>query len=117
MRMERVGHVAGMYGGDEEYTRGFGGAMWRKDTPWRPEPRVNDNTEIGLKNWKDGADWIHLTQNRDKKRALVQAVMNLRVPYNAGNFFSRSKPNRFYRKNLPHVVTRVFKLSYTSKYA
>jgi hypothetical protein len=32
--------------------------------------------EIG---W-DGMDWIDLTKDRDQSRALVNAVMNLRVP-------------------------------------
>jgi hypothetical protein len=35
-----------------------------------------DLREVG---WKD-ADWIDLAQNRDRWRALVNAVMNLRVP-------------------------------------
>jgi len=33
-------------------------------------------------------DWIHLVQNRDQLRALVNTVMNLRVPTLAGNFLS-----------------------------
>ena len=33
-----------------------------------------------------GIDWISLAQDRDRWQALVNAVMNLRVPYNAGNF-------------------------------
>jgi hypothetical protein len=33
-------------------------------------------------------DWIHLAQYRDKWRALVNTVMNIRIPQNVGNFLS-----------------------------
>jgi hypothetical protein len=35
-----------------------------------------DLGEVGL----DGVDWIYMAQDRDKWTAVVNAVMNLRVP-------------------------------------
>jgi hypothetical protein len=43
-----------------------------------------DLREIG---W-DGMDWIDMAQDRDQWRALVNTVMNLRVPLNAVKFLS-----------------------------
>jgi hypothetical protein len=46
----------------------------------RPKRRWVDNIKADLLEigW-GGVDWIGLTQDRDKWRALVNAVMNLRV--------------------------------------
>jgi len=40
--------------------------------------------EIG---WK-AVDWMHLAQDKDRWRALVNTVMNIRFPKKAGNFLT-----------------------------
>jgi hypothetical protein len=47
----------------------------------RPRRWWADNIKMDLREigW-DGMDWIHLAQDRDQWGALVNAVMNLRVP-------------------------------------
>jgi hypothetical protein len=47
----------------------------------RPRRRWVDNIKMDLREigW-DGMGWIDLAQDRDQWRALVNAVMNLRVP-------------------------------------
>jgi hypothetical protein len=47
----------------------------------RPKRRWVDNIKMALKEieW-DGMDWIDLAQDRVQWRALVNTVMNLRVP-------------------------------------
>jgi hypothetical protein len=48
--------------------------------PERPRRRWEDNIKMDLREvgWM-GVDWIDLAQDRDKWRALVYTVMNLRV--------------------------------------
>jgi hypothetical protein len=42
-----------------------------------------------FKKWdRVGMDWIDMAQDRDRWRAVVSAVMNLRVPQNAGKFLT-----------------------------
>jgi hypothetical protein len=36
----------------------------------------------------EGMEWIELAEDRDRWRGLLNAVMNLRVPQNAGNFLT-----------------------------
>jgi hypothetical protein len=38
-----------------------------------------------FKKWDGRMDWIDLAQNRERWRAIVNAVMNLRFPQNGGS--------------------------------
>jgi hypothetical protein len=55
----------------------------------RPRRRWLDNIRMDLVEvgWGD-VDWIGLSQERDRWRALVNSVLNLRVPQNAGKLSS-----------------------------
>jgi hypothetical protein len=47
----------------------------------RPRRRWEDNIKMDLRQTGiDGANWIHLSQNRVQWRTFVNTVMNLRVP-------------------------------------
>jgi hypothetical protein len=45
----------------------------------RPRRRWEDNIKMDLQEVGWGMDWIELAQDRERWRALVNAVMNLRV--------------------------------------
>jgi hypothetical protein len=69
----------------------------------RPRRRWEDNILLALQ--KVGCrsmGWSELAQERDRWRALVNGVMNLRIPYNAGNFWTRCKPVNLSRRTLLH---------------
>jgi hypothetical protein len=53
-----------------------------------------DLTDIG---W-GGMDWIDLAQDKDQWRALVNTVMNLRVPLNVGQFLNSCTIGGFSRR-------------------
>jgi CRISPR/Cas system-associated protein Cas7 (RAMP superfamily) len=50
--------------------------------------------------------WIKLAQEKDRWRALVNAVMNLLVPQNAGNFLTSPEPVSFSRRTLFYGVIK-----------
>jgi hypothetical protein len=79
-KMRWTGHLA-QFG---EKRNAYGilvGKPERKRPLGRPRRRRVDNIKMDLRElgW-GGMDWIDLDQDRDRWRALVSTVMNLRVP-------------------------------------
>jgi hypothetical protein len=61
--------------------RGLVGQLEGNKPFGRPMHRWDDNIKIDFQELEWGRmDWIDLDQDRDRWRALVNAVMNLRVP-------------------------------------
>jgi len=78
--MRWAGHVARM-GERRDVYRVLVGKPERKRALERPRHRWKDNIKMDLEEVGcGGMDWIELAQERDRWRALVNAVMNLRVP-------------------------------------
>jgi len=67
----------------------------------RPRCRWEVNIKLDLKEVGcRGVDWIELAQDRDMWWVLVNVVMNVQVPENAGNFLTSLKPVSFSNRAL-----------------
>jgi hypothetical protein len=85
-RMRWAGHVARM-GEKRNVYRLLVRKPEGKRPLGRPRHRWMDNIKMHLSEIGLGVvDWIGLAQDRYRWRALVNSVMNLRVPCNAGNY-------------------------------
>jgi hypothetical protein len=78
-RMRWTGLVARMEGNRSAYRILVGKPEGRRPLG-RPRRRWEDNINMYIQKWVGGMDWIELAEDRDRWRALVNAVMNLRVP-------------------------------------
>jgi hypothetical protein len=79
-RMRWAGHVARMGVVKDAYNILVGRPEGRRP-PERPRRRWEYNIKMDLREMGFGdVDWIHLAQDRDRWRAVVNTVMRLRVP-------------------------------------
>jgi hypothetical protein len=76
-----MGREGSKNGGRGMHIYDIGGKARRKETTGKTRRRWVDNIKTDLREigWY-GRDWIDLAQYRDHWRALVNTVMNLRVP-------------------------------------
>jgi len=101
-RMRWAGNVVRMGERRGEY-RDLMGKPEGKRPLGRPKRRWQGNIKMDLQEvGSGGMDWIDMTLERDGWRALVNAVMKLRVPQNAGNFLTSWKPVSFSTRALLH---------------
>ena len=78
-RMSQAGHVERMWKGRGVH-RVLVGKPDGKRPLGRPRRRWEDNIKMDLQEVGGCGDWIELTQDRERWRALVSTVMNFRVP-------------------------------------
>jgi len=78
-RMRWAGHVARM-GEGRGVHRVLVGKPEGKRPLGRPRHRWEDNIKMYLREVGGDGDWIELAQDRDRWRALVNTVVNFRVP-------------------------------------
>jgi len=76
-----MGWACSAYGGEERRMQVLVGKPEGKRQIGRPRRRWDDNIKMDLQEVGcGGMDWIELAQDRDRWRALLNAVMSLRVP-------------------------------------
>jgi hypothetical protein len=82
IQKNEMGETCSTYGGEERYIYWvLVGKPEVKRPLGRLRRRWDDNIKMDLQEAKYvGMDWIDLAQDRDRWRAFVNAVMNLRVP-------------------------------------
>jgi len=101
-----MGRACGAYGRGECVYWVLVGKPKGKRPLGRPRRRWVYNIGMDLQEVGCGyMDWIGLAQDRDRWRTVLSAVMNLRFPWNVGNFLTSCKPVSWSRSTLHRAVS------------
>jgi hypothetical protein len=79
--------ACGAFGEEERRIQGIGGRNLRERARLG-DPGIDGRIILRWFFRKWGVEWFELAHDRDRWWAVVNAVMNLRVPYNAENFLN-----------------------------
>jgi hypothetical protein len=72
----------------------------------RPRRKWEENIRMDLREiGREGVDWIHLAQDRDQWWAVVNMVINIRVPQKVGSFLTRRVTVSLSRRTLLRGVS------------
>ena len=105
IKRNEMGRACGMYGRHERLIQVLVGKPDGKRPQGRPRCRWEANIKMDLQEMGRGVmDRIDLAQDRVRWWALVNMVINLCVPYNAGNFVTDWGPVSFSGRSLLHGV-------------
>ena len=105
IRMRCAGHLV-RRGRREVHTEFWWGNLKERDHLEDPSLYQTMILRCVFKQWDAGMDWIDLAQDRDRWRAVVYAVMNLRFPYNTRNFLTSWRTVRFLGRSPLHGAWR-----------
>ena len=76
-----MGGACRTYGGEKSRIQDFGGETEGKRPFGRPRSRWEDNIKMDLQEVGClGMNWVCVAQDRDRWRAFVNVILNLRVP-------------------------------------
>ena len=102
-----MGGACGAYGGGERCGLGSGRETLGKEPLGRPRHRWEGNIKMDLQEVGGGCgEWMELAQDRDRWRALVSTVRNIRVPKMRGISSLAAEPVSFSRRTLLHGVIK-----------
>jgi hypothetical protein len=105
-RIRWARHIAQI--GRKKCIENFGEKLERKRPLGRLKHKWQDDIKMDLREigW-GGMDWTDLVHGRDQWRALVNTIMNLRVPQNVGKFLSSCTTGGFSRRAQLHGVSYI----------
>ena len=102
-----MGGACGAYGQGRGVHMVLVGKLAGKRPLGRPRRRWENNIKMDLQEVGGACgDWMGLAQDRDRWRAFVITVMNLRVPKMRGISWLAAEPVSFSRWTLLHVVSK-----------